>query len=129
MKVFIALFFMHLMLLGCGITNPGYLKEKPDTEMLIPNVSTLWDVVAVIGEPATNKMSFRKQLTYKYYYNMPNATIDTNLMIKGNYSSGCKGCGELIATFKWGKTDNFKEFILTGIVLSDEQTDSENTKK
>lgn len=129
MKTFIALLFINLMLLGCGITNPGYLKKKPDTDMLIPNVSTLWDVVAVIGEPATNKMSFRKQLTYKYYYYMPNATIDTNLMIKGNYSSGCKGCGELIATFKWGKTDNFKEFILTGIVLSDEQTESENTKK
>ncbi len=129
MKTIITLLFISLSLLGCGITNPGYLNEKPDTEMLIPNVSTLWDVVAILGEPATNKMSFRKQLTYKYYYNMPNAFIDTNLMIKGNYSSGCKGCGELIATFKWGKTDDFKEFILTGIVLSDEQTESENTKK
>ena len=124
MKIFIALLFITFSLFGCGITNPGYLKEKPDTEMLIHNVSTLWDVVAILGEPATNKMSFRKQLTYKYYYNMPNASIDTNLMIKGNYSSGCKGCGEIVVTFAWGKTDNFKEFILTEIVLSDEQADT-----
>lgn len=92
--------------------------------MLIPEVSTLSDVVATLGEPAISKITFRKQLTYKYYYNMPNATIDTALMIKGNYASGCKGCGELIVTFKWGKTDNFNDFLLTGISLSDEENKS-----
>lgn len=124
MKTIITLLFISLSLLGCGITNPGYLNEKPDTEMLIPTVSTLEDVVAILGEPATNKMRFRKQLTYKYYYNMPNASIDTGLMIKGNYNSGCKGCGEIVVTFAWGKTDNFKTFLVTEVVVSDEHADT-----
>lgn len=122
MKIFIALLFIKILLIGCVVdTNPGYLNNKPDTKKLILNISTLSDVVATLGEPATNKMRFRKNLTYQYYYNRPNATIDTGLMIKGNYSSGCKGCGEIVATFAWGKTDNFKEFVLTGLVVSDEQ--------
>jgi hypothetical protein len=125
MKFFSALLFVQIVLLGCVIdTNPGYLNNKPDTDMLIPNTSTLWDVVAMLGEPATNKMHFRKNLTYRYYYNRPNASIDTGLMIKGNYSSGCKGCGEIVATFTWGQTDSFKDFLLTGLVVSDEHNSS-----
>ena len=125
MKFFIALLFIHILLLGCTIdTNPGYLNNKPDPKILITDKTTLGDIVAIFGEPATNKMRFRKNLTYKYYYNRPNATIDTGLMIKGNYSAGCKGCGELIMTFTWGKTDNFKDFLLTGLVISDEHNSS-----
>ena len=122
MKTIILLLSLNMLLLAVctsSNTNPGYLYNKPNTHSLIPNVSTLSDVVAVLGEPATSQMSFRKHLTYKYYYNTPNASIDTVLMVKGNYSDGCKGCGEVIVTFKWGKTDNFKDFILTAISQSD----------
>lgn len=83
--------------------------------MLKSNISTLSEVVNMLGDPATSQMTFRKQLTYKYYYNMPNAIINTGLMIKGNYSDGCKGCGEITVTFKWGNTDNFNDFIMTDI--------------
>lgn len=126
MKFFILLLSMTLFLLGCtsSNTNPGYLYNKPHMEKLIPNKSSLSDVVAILGEPAISKMTFRKQLIYKYYYNMPNAIIDTDLMIKGNYSTGCKGCGEIIATFQWGATDNFQDFLLTDISMSDEQNKS-----
>lgn len=122
MKTIILLLSLNILLLAVctsSNTNPGYLYNKPDIQRLIPNTSTLSDVVNTLGEPATTKMNFRKQLTYKYYYNMPNAIIDTGLMIKGNYSAGCKGCGEIVVTFKWGKTDNFKDFLLTGVSLLD----------
>lgn len=125
MKTIILLLSLNILLLAVctsSNTNPGYLYNKPDIQRLIPNTSTLSDVVNTLGEPATTKMTFRKQLIYTYYYNMPNAIINTGLMIKGNYSAGCKGCGTIVLTFKWGNTDNFKEFVLTNI----EQVDSEN---
>ena len=128
MKTIILLLSLNILLLAVctsSNTNPGYLYNKPDIQRLIPNTSTLLDVVNTLGDPATTQMSFRKQLTYKYYYNMPNATIDTGLMIKGNYSAGCKGCGEIVVTFKWGNTDNFKDFVLTNISLLDEQINSD----
>lgn len=128
MKIIILLLSLNIWLLAVctsSNTNPGFLYNKPNTNSLVPNVSTLSDVVAVLGEPANSKMIFRKQLTYKYYYNMPNASIDTGLMIKGNYSAGCKGCGEIVVTFKWGNSDNFKEFLLTGLLLSDEHINSD----
>lgn len=125
MKIFILLLSLNIYLLAVctsSNTNPGYLYNKPNIHSLIPNVSTLSDVMAVLGEPAVSQMSFRKHLTYKYYYNMPNALVDTQLMIKGNYNQGCKGCGEVVVTFKWGQTDNFKEFVMTAISQSDEQS-------
>lgn len=128
MKIIILLLSLNILLLSVctsSNTNPGYLYNKPDIQSLIPNTSKLSDVVNTLGEPATTKMSFRKQLTYKYYYNMPNAIVDTGLMVKGNYSDGCKGCGEIVVTFKWGNTDNFKDFILTKILISDEQINSD----
>lgn len=127
MKTIILLLSLNIILLGVctsSNTNPGYLYNKPDIQRLIPNTSTLSDVVNTLGDPATSQMSFRKHLTYKYYYNMPNAVIDTGLMIKGNYKDGCKGCGEIVVIFKWGNTDNFKDFVLTKISLSDEQINS-----
>jgi hypothetical protein len=128
MKIIILLLSINILLLAVctsSNTNPGYLYNKPNIQRLLPNISTLSDVVNTLGEPASSQMSFRKQLIYKYYYNMPNAVIDTGLMIKGNYSDGCKGCGEIVVTFKWGNTDNFKDFVLTKISLSDEHIDSE----
>ncbi|MDP3301671.1 MAG: hypothetical protein Q8S36_06870 [Sulfuricurvum sp.] len=118
MKTIILLLSLNVFLLAVctsSNTNPGYLYNKPNIQRLTPNISTLSDVVNTLGEPATSQMSFRKQLIYKYYYNMPNATIDTGLMIKGNYSNGCKGCGEIVVTFKWGNTDDFNDFIMTDI--------------
>ena len=123
MKFIILLLSLNILLLAVctsSNTNPGYLYNKPNISVLKPNISTLSDVVNTLGDPAVSKMTFRKQLIYTYYYNMPNAIIDTGLMIKGNYRDGCKDCGEIVVTFKWGNTDNFKEFILTGI----EQIDS-----
>lgn len=128
MKIIVLLLSINILLLAVctsSNTNPGYLYNKPNIQRLLPNISTLSDVVNTLGEPASSQMSFRKQLIYKYYYNMPNAVIDTGLMIKGNYSDGCKGCGEIVVTFKWGNTDNFKDFVLTKISLSDEHIDSE----
>ncbi|MDP2078947.1 MAG: hypothetical protein Q8J85_12970 [Sulfuricurvum sp.] len=125
MKIITLLLSLNILLLAVctsSNTNPGFLYNKPNIHALIPNVSTLLDVEAVLGEPAVSQMSFRKQLTYKYYYNLPNAKIDTGLMIKGNYSDGCKGCGEIVVTFKWGNSDNFKDFVLTNISRLDEQT-------
>ena len=118
MKIIILLLSLNILLFAVctsSNTNPGFLYNKPNTRALIPNISTHADVMAVLGEPAVSQMSFRKHLIYKYYYNMPNASIDTGLMMKGNYSDGCKGCGEIIVTFKWGKADNFKEFVVTAI--------------
>ena len=42
-------------------------------------------------------------------------------MIKGDYSSGCKNCGQIIATFKWGKDTDINSFLLTGLSVSDNQ--------
>lgn len=118
MKTIILLLSLNVLLLAVctsSNTNPGYLYNKPNIQRLTPNASTLLDVVNTLGEPATSKMRFRNDLIYKYYYNMPNAFVDTGLMIKGNYSDGCKGCGEITVTFKWGKSDNFNDFIMTDI--------------
>lgn len=125
MKTIILLLSLNIFLFAVctsSNTNPGYLYNKPDIHM--PNTSTLSNVVAKLGEPAVSKMSFRKQLVYKYYYNMPNASVDTGLMIKGNYDDGCKDCGEIIVTFTWGKNDIFNDFVMTEIFQSDKPVHS-----
>ncbi len=111
--------------LGCSALNPGYLSSNPDMKNLKPYKSTLSDVQSTLGDPAISQMAFYDKVTYKYYYKTPDASIDQMQMIKGDYSSGCKECGQVIATFKWGKGMDFKNFLLTGLSVTDNQLRSQ----
>lgn len=109
--------------------NPGYLSTKPDTKKLLPYKTTLEDVEDSLGTPAISQFDFGQEITYKYFYNTPDASVDTGLMIKGNYSQGCKDCGQITTTIAWGKDiKDLKKFSLRGISVSDKQMDAEVTR-
>lgn len=120
MKNLIVMWLAGILLTGCSMINPGYLGSKPDVQKLIPDKSTLSDVVDALGQPAISQMQIGQHISYKYYYNTPNASVDTTRMIKGDYTAGCKGCGQIIATFTWDKNHDLKTFLLQGISVSDE---------
>ncbi|MGE4542958.1 MAG: tetratricopeptide repeat protein [Pedobacter sp.] len=124
MKIFVVLSFLFFSLSGCSLVNPGYISSKPNTETLTPNKSTRSDVVSILGDPAISHMNFVDHVSYIYYYNMPNAFVDIGLMIKGDYSSGCRDCGKIVATFKKEKDINSKDLLLTGLSVSDKEIDS-----
>jgi hypothetical protein len=126
MKNLIIILFIGVLFSGCSLLNPGYLNSKPEIEKMIPYKTTLSDVEDTLGTPAISQIEFGNQIKYKYFYNTPNASVDTSLMIKGNYSEGCKDCGQIIATFAWkGGVGDYKQFLLRGLAVSDKRIESE----
>jgi len=126
MKSLTIILFIGVLFSGCSLLNPGYLNSKPDIEKMTPYKTTLSDVDDALGTPAISQIEFGNQIKYKYFYNTPNASVDTSLMIKGNYSEGCKDCGEIIATFAWkGGVSDYKQFLLRGLAVSDKRMDGE----
>lgn len=121
----ICLLLLSFIVSGCSMLNPGYISSKPDISKLTPYQSTLSNVEDSLGDPAISQMAFGKKITYKYFYNTPDASVDQTKMIKGDYSSGCVNCGQLIATFKWGDGTDIKSFLLTGISVADNQLKSQ----
>lgn len=106
--------------------NPGYLNSKPDIEKMMPYKTTLLDVENTLGTPAMSSIDFGREITYKYFYNTPNASVDTSLMIKGNYNEGCRDCGQIVAKFVWkGEVGDYKQFLLRGLSVSDKQINTE----
>ena len=120
----IFLFLSILFISGCSI-NPGYLNSKPDLSKLTPQKSTLGDVQNSLGDPATSKMKLNNSIVYRYYYKTPDAAVDQAKMIQGDYTEGCKNCGQIVTTFQWKQGAPLKDFLLTGIAMSDTQLQSQ----
>lgn len=120
----VLLLCLSIFFAACSVINPGYSSSKPKMGNLKIYSSTLSEVKREFGEPAISQMQFGKKLSYKYYYNTPEATVDQALMVKGDYRSGCKQCGEIVTTFKWNDNHDFDSMLLTGISATDEQMKS-----
>lgn len=115
------LLLLTLFISGCSMINPGYISSKPDLSKLTPYKSSVSDVENSLGAPAVSQITFNDKVTYKYYYHTPYATVDQAKMIKGDYEAGCQDCGQIVATFKWGEGTDLKNFLLTGLSVSDMQ--------
>lgn len=123
MKV-ILLIVLTIFISACSTINPGYISSKPDLVKLTTYKNTLSDVEDSLGNPAIYQISFNK-LTYKYYYNTPEAEVSQTEMIKGSYLSGCKNCGQIVAIFKRSNDKNTKNYLLTGLSVSDSKLKSQ----
>ena len=123
MKNLIIAIFASLLFLGCSMINPGYISSKPDIEKLMLHQSTVQYAKRVLGEPAYYSLNMRQgEIVHKYYYKTPNASVSIKKMIKGNYSSGCSGCGEIYMVFVHDK--NSQDYILRGISVEDEHVEA-----
>lgn len=119
MKKLISILFISILFYGCSVINTGYISSEPDINKLVPFKSTIKDVTNILGEPAIYSLNMREgEITHKYYYNTPNASVDRIKMIKGDYSLGCNGCGIIVTTLTYD--NRIKDYLLQGILVSNE---------
>lgn len=119
MKKLMSILFISILFCGCSVINTGYISSEPDINKLVLFKSTIKDVTDILGEPAIYSLNMKEgEITHKYYYNTPNASVDMVKMIKGDYSSGCKGCGVIVTTLTYD--NKIKDYLLQGILVSNE---------
>ena len=119
MKKLMLILVLGIIINGCSLLNTGYISSEPDMNKLVPFKSNIKDVTDILGEPAIYSLNMgEKEITHKYYYNTPNASVDTMQMMKGDYKFGCQGCGEIITTLVYN--DNNKDYLLKGLSVSNE---------